>query len=122
MSPLPSFSLWPSNSLFSRFGGCSVWEVVSPSDYFLHTERYQGWFAQIELCHVCLHIIYLHRAEGSSEKDYFFVLEEMCFSVSCSVEDSVQVATATHLTYLPIQLRRTVYAIDHLHCTPPYLS
>jgi hypothetical protein len=71
-------------------GGCSVWEVVSPSDYFLHTERYQGCLPKSNYVMLVHHVIYLHRAEGSSEKGYFFVLGRNVFLSTCSVEDSAQ--------------------------------
>jgi hypothetical protein len=88
----------PSSFLFSlaiqlpvlSFGGCSVWEVVSPSDYFLHTERYQGCLPKSNYVMLVHHVIYLHRAEGSSEKGYFFVLGRNVFLSTCSVEDSAQ--------------------------------
>ena len=43
-------------------------EAVSPSDRFLHTERYQGCLPKSNYVMFVHHIIYLHRAEGSNEK------------------------------------------------------
>ena len=111
----------PSSFLFSlavqlpvlSFGGCSVWEAVSPPDCFPHTERYQGCLPKSNYVMFVHHIIYLHRAEGSSEKSYFFVLEEMCFSAPAA--SRIPRSLHCHAPHDPIHL-------DVVRRTPPTTS